>query len=771
MTRGARRRTVVSPTPSTEGLQRSARVFSRLAAYRNLSVLLSNGEESLSVAAAQVTASYFQALGVRLVAGRGFTAEEERPGSGAAVAVINYETWQDLGGAPSALGRTITVNAHPFTVIGVAPAGFAGTLVAFGPRLWVPLGADPLVTADAPASPGAADPATRRRNLGLVGRLRPDVTIEGANALLAGVSDGLVDRTAAGTAGVVTVHRPARTEDGDAPGDDSGLFAPLGTLAGMAAVLLLVASLNAANMQLARGTTRRKEIATRLALGAGRGRIVLQLLVEGLLLSLAGGVGGLIIGVWTLRLTAASLTPLIDESLTGSLGPDVRVVLATVAYSALGALLFALGPSLRLSRPNVFSDLRNTSPDGSRSGGRPFGGPRHLVVACQVAPALALLATAGLFVRGAVFAGRADPGYPLDHQVIVRVAAPGSAGAEGGRAFQDLVDRLRAAPGVEAASAASLVAFGSSHSSHGVEARDEDSGQGRTGAVAQHFEVGAEYFRTLGLPVLRGREFTRAEEEATGSRAVIIDEPLARELFPGRDPVGQFVEFPGRAPGTAPERYEVVGVAAGQRDRLTDIAAVPHVYRPVGASQRGQLNIHVRLATGGPPASPETLRRIRSIVRAAEPRLVMVDVSTFEQARDRVPSSWLIRAAGAAFGTLGVVALAMAVIGLYGVKAYLVARRAREIGIRMALGATPRSVIAMVLKDGSVVVGAGLLLGFALALAAGFLVSSLLVGVHPLDPLVLSLATVVLVIAVAAAGYVPARRATRIDPALAFKSE
>ena len=198
---------------------------------------------------------------------------------------------------------------------------------------------------------------------------------------------------------------------------------------------------------------------------------------------------------------------------------------------------------------------------------------------------------------------------------------------------------------------------------------------------------------------------------------------------------------------------------------------MPHVYRPVGASRRDQLNIHVRLATGGPPASPEALRQIRDIVRAAEPRLVMVDVSTFEQARDRVPSNWLVRAAGAAFGALGVVALAMAVIGLYGVKAYLVARRAREIGIRMALGATPRRVIAMVLKDGGIVVGAGLLLGFVLALAAGFLVSSLLVGVRPLDPLVFTLATAVLVVAVAAASYVPARRATRIDPALAFKSE
>ena len=334
------------------------------------------------------------------------------------------------------------------------------------------------------------------------------------------------------------------------------------------------------------------------------------------------------------------------------------------------------------------------------------------------------------------------------------------------------MDRLRAAPGVEAASAASLVAFGNSHSSHGVEARDEDSGQTRAGAVAQHYEVGADYFRTLGLPLLRGREFTRAEEEADR-----LDGSHHRRTAGSRAVSGDGIPWDSSSNSR--------GARQGRLQRGTRSSASPRASaigsptsRPCrtstgrsAASQRGQLNIHVRLATGGPPASPEALRRIRDIVRAAEPRLVMVDVSTFEQARDRVPSSWLIRAAGAAFGALGVVALAMAVIGLYGVKAYLVARRAREIGIRMALGATPRSVIAMVLKDGSIVVGAGLLLGFVLALAAGFLVSSLLVGVRPLDPLVFTLATVALVVAVAAASYVPARRATRIDPALAFKSE
>jgi putative ABC transport system permease protein len=757
-----------------EDIRRHAAVLSHAAGYRNLRVLLSDNEASHSVTAAEVTSSYFSALGVRLVAGRTFTVEEERPGSGAAVAVVNYETWQALGGGSFVPGRTITVNSHRFSVVGIAPEGFAGTLVAFGPRLWVPLGADALVAEDPPGSPGPAE-ATEgaRRHLSIVGRLTPDTPIDAANAALATLSPRLEPgRSSAGIRALLTVSRLARTEDGEAPGDDSGLFAPLGTLAGMAALLLLVASLNVANMQLARGTNRRKEMATRLALGAGRGRIVLQLLAEGLLLSLAGGIGGLIVGVWTLQLVAASFTPVIDETLTGSLAPDVRVVVATVAFSMLSAALFAVGPSLRLSRLNLLSHLKGRGEDGSGGDATGHAGPRNLLVACQAALALALLVTAGLFVRGALGAGRADPGYPLANQILVRVGAPGSTALQGRQAFQELLDRLRATPGVEAVAAASLVAFGNSHSSRRVEPRGASAGAPGAGVVAQIYAVGADYFRTLELPLIRGREFTSSEEqEPARSPVVVIDEPLARALFPGREPVGQYVELPAPGSGRASESCEIVGLVAGQRERLTDAAPVPHMYRPIGSHYQARINIHVRLAPNRGAASPEMVRRLRDVVRTGEPRLAMLDVSTLEQARDRAPVNWLVRTAGVAFGALGGVGLWIAVIGLYGVKAYLVARRSREIGIRMALGATPRGVIMMVLRDGGWLLAAGVLVGLLLALAAGYLVSSMLVGVRPLDPLVVALATVVLVLAVAAASYVPARRATRIDPALAFRSE
>jgi len=241
-------------------------------------------------------------------------------------------------------------------------------------------------------------------------------------------------------------------------------------------------------------------------------------------------------------------------------------------------------------------------------------------------------------------------------------------------------------------------------------------------------------------------------------------------LFPGVDPVGRHVEIPA-APSRPAATFQVVGVVAGQRERLADAAPVAHIYRPIGSGSDGQIAIRVRLGADGGATPAEAMRQLRDVVRASAPRLAMMDVCTFAEARDRVPSTWLIRAGGAAFGALGSVALAMAVIGLYGVKAYLVARRSREIGIRMALGASPRGLVGMVLRDGSVTLGAGVLAGFVLALCAGFLVRGLLVGVRPLDPAAFLLSTAVLVLAVAAACYLPARRATRVDPTVAMRSE
>jgi hypothetical protein len=336
-------------------------------------------------------------------------------------------------------------------------------------------------------------------------------------------------------------------------------------------------------------------------------------------------------------------------------------------------------------------------------------------------------------------------------------------------AFRALVERIRATPGVESASTASLVAFGNDHSSR--PARAAGASADAAGVSAQNFVVGSGYFRTLGLPLLRGRDFTAAEEQGeVGAGTAVIDEPLARALFPGRDPVGQRIEFPALA-GHGAATFEVIGLVAGQRDRLTDRAPVAHVYRAAGADYGPRTNIHVRLAAAERAASSRMLSRLRDAVRATDPRLALLRGSTLADVRDSTPMNWLVSAAGVSFGALGAIALGMAVVGLYGVKAYLVARRTREIGIRMALGASPRGVIGLVVKQGGILMAAGIFVGFLLALGAGYLVSSLLVGVKPLDPFVFTLSTATLVLAVWTASYLPARRATRIDPAVALRSE
>jgi putative ABC transport system permease protein len=757
-----------------ETIRDHAGVFDQVMGYWTTRVVTASAEGSRRVEAALVTSNYFSTLGVRLAAGRGFTLEEERPGSAAAVAVISYTTWRALGGGPGVLGRTILFNSRAFTVVGVAPEGFAGTMVAFGPTAWIPIGAEDLV-ADSPTPAAGAQPAEdrERRTLLLVGRLREGVSAAAASAGLAGITGRLQRDDPEENAGrVLSVHTLARTQNGTSPGDDAGLLGPLGILSGLAVVLLLVASLNLANMQLARHAARRKEIAMRLALGAGRARVIQQLLTEGLLIALAGGFVGLAIGVWTLRLVVASFSPIIDQATSVVVSLDWRLVLATLAYSVLSAVVFAVAPSWRLVRVSLLADLKG----GSQVGGAGHAGrigPRHLLVAGQVALSLALLAAAGLFVRAALAAASADPGYRLAGQVLVRLDASGLSETQGRESFTRVIERVRALPGVASASMASLVGFGSESAGRLVQKAGAPQEPGGHGSVvrAQDFVIGAGYFRTLGLSLLRGREFTEAEEREPGSsRVAIVDEPLAAGLFPGQDPIGQHLSF-ASSKANPGEPLQIVGLAPGLRHRLTDRGPVAHVYRPLGRQYMARLNVHARQAAGEGAETSVVLRELREAIQAADARVAVLSVSTLDEARDSSPVSWLVRAAGQAFGTLGVLALAMAATGLYGVKAYLVTRRRREIGIRLALGATPEGVVALIVKEGALLLGGGVAIGFFLALGAGQIVSRLLVGVRPLDPLVLVLATSGLGLAVLAASYIPARRATRVDPAVTLRDE
>ncbi len=554
----------------------------------------------------------------------------------------------------------------------------------------------------------------------------------------------------------------------DRGGDD--LVVPFAALMGAAMIVLVVASLNVANMQLARGASRRKEIAMRLALGAGRIGIIRQLLIEGLMLALVGGAAGLLLAVWTMHLVVASLAPMVDDFLSVIVAPDWRVCLASLLFCMVAAVISGLGPAWRISRLDLLPEMRSQEGTGAGGGSHRFG-TRNLLVAGQIALSLALLAASGLFVRASVVAGGADPGYRFDRQSLAspRREIGRIRRRVGTRGVRQLLDHVRSLPGVESAAMASTVAFANEASNRRVwRGHGAPPSESKTppGSVAWSYDIGGAYFQTLGLPMLRGREFTEAEARDPNATGVaIIDEPLAAALFPGEDPLGQFIQ----AAGLSGKALRVVGVAPGLRNRLTDPRPVPHLYLPLGPHYYAVTHIHVRAARG---AEPGALRqRLRDVVRSSDTRLAALWIRTLDDARDASPVAWVIRSAGQTFGAFGVIALFMATIGLYGVKAYAVARRTREIGIRMALGAQAADVIRMVVRDGAVLLAASVGAGFILAMGAGKAVSSLLVGVAPFDPLVLALATAALSAAVLGACYIPARRATRVAPVTALRCE
>ena len=584
----------------------------------------------------------------------------------------------------------------------------------------------------------------------------------------------------------------ARVSISDGPssdGDDVG--ATFAMLMGMAAIVLIVACLNLANMMLARGTARRKEIAMRLALGGGRSRIVRQLLTEGMMLSMLGGAFGLLLGYWGMRLLVAMLVPLSPVPLEFDLAPDVRVMVATLAFCAFSTLVFGLGPAWKLSRTNVVPELKEQIGEDPRTRLRWFSA-RNLLVATQIALSLGLLTTAGLFARGAMKAGQADPGYRYEGQVLAAIdtSLAGYNEVQGRQVYRRAMDRVRAIPGVKAAGFSSIVAFGGMTEGKTVQKAGTPPGRGKDGRQAGvstvSYIIGADYFATLGVPVVKGREFTTAEEQDNGGPAVaIIDEPTARELFGSENPVGQQIQIPGRDDAlpvngngivmndTRNERQlmEVVGVVRGLRHDLFDKAPVAHLYVPFGRQFRSGMNVHLKVASATPEAEAAVIQAARRELRAVDERLPVLSLKTMTQFRDTSLLFWVVKAGAGLFAVFGVVAAFLAVVGLYAVKAYVVARRTREIGIRMALGSTPKDVMWLVLKEGLVLTAVGLLVGFWIAGGIGMLVGSMLYQVSPFDPVVFLVAPLLLAAASLAASYLPALRATRIQPTVALRTE
>jgi predicted permease len=791
--------------PTYRDIREQSPAFTNVLAHTLVMVGLGEGEASRRTFAAIVSSNYFSTLGVPLVQGRGFLPEEEKPGSAAPAVIASHLYWKKSGFDPHLVGRIIRVNERPFTVVGITPENFCGTMMLFGPELYFPLGDLDLLT-------GGAEAETKRTlerrdacDLFVVGRLRSGVTAAAAEMALRALATNLEKAYPDEQKDQTFTTRPLpRLSTSTSPSPERGDLNLLGTLLlGMAGLVLLVTCLNLTNMLLARGAARRKEIAIRLALGGGRRRIVRQLLTEGLVLSLAGGACGLVLGLWSSNLLAASLGAHMPVALFFRGGADPAVFAATLAFSALATIFFALGPALKLSRGNVIRDLKEQAGEDAVSRHRWL--PRHPLVVTQIAVSLGLLTAAGLFIRGALKAGSVETGFKADDTALVEVDASlgGQDKTRSLQLYRDASDRLAALPGVQSASIASVVPFGFTALSRPVQRAGVKPAPGVKPATAAEGlafnvrwnSVGADYFTTMGLPLLRGRAFTRIEAEAPGSPAVaIIDDVLAKRLWPDGDALGQRIQWADRdAPKAAGgnsgnmggvsndiaksaddvNSFEIVGIVPATRWELFQKRQTGGGLICVPFAQGFQSNafFHVRIAGRAPGADAALFDLIRRELRSAAPGVPILAVKTFRQHLDGNVQLWIVRIGATMFSIFGGLALILAVVGVYGVKAYAVARRTREIGIRLALGAEPGAVLRMILREGLIMTLSGTVLGFLLALGIGRLCGSMLYQVSPVDPVAFTLAPLVLAAAALLACYLPARRATKVDPLIALRAE
>lgn len=742
-------------------------VFESLMAHTFSLVGVREGDTTRRTFAALVSSNYFATLGVSLAAGRPFTAEEERPGASIPVAIVSDGFWRRAGGDRAFVGRTISVNATMVTVVGIAPPGFTGTMAIASPDLWFPLGTYDQMVTDIFKQQAYGIDDRRSDALLVAGRLKPGLSLAAAEPHLDQIATRLAqaypetDRERA-----FTLAALQRLGSSTSPEARNPFALVSGMLLLMAALVLGVACLNLANLMLARSAARRKEIAIRLALGGSRARIVRQMLTEGLVLSAAGAATGLVLAWWTTSLLAASMSRVFPISVVIEAAPDARVFAAAGAFAVLSTVFFALGPAWSASRAELVPDLKADTRDGvgGRGASRFMSGP--VLVIGQLAVSLALVVAGGLFVRGALNIAGTDPGFSLDRQLIVGVD-PGMAGydeAKGRATYRAMLDRLRALPGVDHASVASTVPFGDM-----TEGRDVRVGDRKANPV--YVIVGADYFKTLGLPMLRGREFTPLEELASPRAAslAIVNEPLARKLFGDADPIGRQLQVGERDRGTE-RTLEVIGLAPGLRHEVFDAGPVAQIYVAAGGPYRGSMNVHLRVA-GGPGSESSMLDAVRRELHRVDPRLPIVSMRTMTEHRDVSILSWSVRVAAGLFSAFGVLALLLATIGVYGLKAYDVSRRTREIGIRMALGATSGDMKRLVMGEGARTTIIGVGIGLLLAAGIGKLLSGLLYRVSPFDPVVLTVAALVLSTAAMLACYLPARRATRVAPTEALRAE
>ncbi len=728
-------------------------VFSGLVAYLpGLGASLAVGSDAQQVNVELVTGNYFDLLGVKPALGRFFGPSDDQKPGGHPIAVLSHGLWQRrFGGAPEALGRTFTLNGIPFTVIGVAPEDFKGVNALFGPDLWVPT---MMYATVLPVQFRQWVEDRRALLMNIAGRLKPGVTIEQAEAQLKTLAKALEQEYPQPNTGRSTALR-ALAQVTIFPGLREALLLGSVVLMVVVGLVLLIACSNVANLLLARASARWQEIAVRLALGASRLRLVRQLLTESVLLGLAGGILGFVFAIWARNAIWASRPPLVPQNFV-SLEMDARVMLFTLLVSLATVLAFGLAPALQSSRPAVVDALKEETRSGGRSR-RGVTAGRALVV-FQVALSLVALIAAGLFLRSIQGAYAIDPGFATKDVAVLRVS-PGQQGYDqprGERFYRDVKARLQAVPGVRSVAwAANLPLFGGFARSVFVEGREEDKERSGILTIANTVDPG--YFATTDTTVMLGRDFTDADREGAAPVAV-INEVMARRFWPNDDPIGKRFRFYGDT-----FYREVIGIVETVKYTTLGEAPQPCVFVPLAQNYGDTMTLYVRSAGDIAPV----VGAVRGELRAIDAQVPIVQAFTVTDVIDQ--SLWAAKFGAALLGIFGTLALVLASLGLYGVMAYSVSQRQREIGLRMALGAQQTEVLRLVLREGLTLVAIGVTIGLAAAFVVSRGVASLLYAVSATDPASFLGAAIALVVVALVASYLPALRASRVDPIVALR--
>lgn len=727
--------------------ERTKDVFDGLAAWTFASVSLSANGEPRVVMGHLVSANYFSVLGVRPQLGRAFLPEEDAGPMAHPVVVLSDGTWKQLfGGDPGIIGRRVVMNGRPMEVVGVAPPEFRGAMPMIRPAMWVPLMQMDQIR---PGSIGALEARNSRFMNGLA-RLAQGVTAEQARARLKVVMSDLRD-TYPDSYKETEINIIPQPEAGIHPSMRQAQLALSFVVMAVVLILLLIACVNVANLFLARARERSREIAVRLAVGASRPRLIRQLLTESLLFSSIAGAAGLGVAFLAMRLADQISIPGIDFA------PDLRlnplVLLFSLGVTLATGLLFGLLPAWQATRPSLLPALKGES----AGGGSKSRATSSLVVA-QMALSIVLLVSAGLFLVNLRSAEVLDKGFATENRLVAAMN-PGLQGygrPEIEAFYSRLLERLRANPRVQSAALMSTAPLSLGSSDRGVAIPGYVPRDGE-GMQVHYSQISPGYFEAMGIPLIEGRDFTDADSADT-MLAVIVNRRFVDRFWPGQNPLGRTVRLGSKEP----RDFTVVGVTPTGKYRTIGESPLPYMYFP--QSQDWSPGMAIVIHSRG--SSEEVAPILRSEVRALNPEIPLMAVASLEEALGiaLLPA----RISGFVLGTLGALGLLLASIGIYGVMAYSVAQRTREIGIRIALGAEPRTVAGLVMREGLGLVGIGAIIGLAGALAAAWLLRSVLYGA-PGNAMVFSAVPTLLLTVSALAIWTPARRAARVDPLVALR--